>query len=145
AHQDGFGAAAGLQAEQGAAIVDQVELDVAAAAVELEVALALAVGGVAAPFDDRQVRVEEAVADRAHVGEVAVEVAVQVVEEQAADAARLLAVLEVEVLVAPALVRLVAFLAAERLAQIAGDAVPVQHVLVERVERGQVEAAAEPP
>src|SRR3546814_944398 len=79
------------------------------------------------------------------VAEVAVEIRVQVVEEQPADAARLVAVLEEEVLVAPALVRLVAFLATERLAQRARGAVPVQHVIVERIERGQVEAAAEPP
>ena len=43
-HQDALGAPARLQAEQRAAVVDQVELDVAAAAVGLEVALALAVG-----------------------------------------------------------------------------------------------------
>src|SRR5690606_14626950 len=119
------------QAEQGAAVVDQVELDVAAAAVELELAFALAVGRVAAALDDRQVGVEEAVAHGAQVREVGVEVAVQVVEEQAADAARLVAMLDEEVVVAPALVRVVARLSAERLAQVAGDAVPVQHVLVE--------------
>ena len=44
-HQDALGAPARLQAEQRAAVVDQVELDVAAAPVGLEVALALAVGG----------------------------------------------------------------------------------------------------
>ena len=98
-----------------------------------------------AALDQRQVGVEEAVADRALVGEVALEVLVQVVEEQAADAARLAAMLEQEVLVAPALVRVVARVAAERLAQRARGAVPVQHVLVERIERRQVEAAAEPP
>src|SRR3546814_1218073 len=53
AHKDRLGAAAGLQAEQGAAVVDQIELDVAAAAVELELAFALAPGRVAAALDDR--------------------------------------------------------------------------------------------
>ena len=42
-HQDRFGAPARLQAEERAAVAHQVELDVAAAAVGLEVALALAV------------------------------------------------------------------------------------------------------
>ena len=39
AHEDGFGAPAGFDAEPGAAILQQVELDVAAAPVELPVAL----------------------------------------------------------------------------------------------------------
>src|SRR5512147_1471909 len=95
AHQDRLGAAAALQAEQGAAVPDQVELDVAAAAVELELALALAVGGVAAALDDRKIRVEEVVAHAALVGEAGLErPAVEIIEEQPADAARLAAVLE---------------------------------------------------
>src|SRR5690606_14158160 len=130
--------------EVGAAVPDQVELDVAAAAVELELALALAVLRVPAALDDRQPGVEEAVADRARVGEVALEVVGQVVVEQAADAACLVAVPEEEVVVAPLLVRLVARLAAEGLAQRARGPVPVQHVLVEGIEWREVEAAAEP-
>jgi uncharacterized protein HemY len=43
-HQDRLGAPARLQAEQRAAVPDQVELDVAAAPVGLEVALAFAIG-----------------------------------------------------------------------------------------------------
>src|SRR3546814_9260267 len=132
-------------AEQGAAVVHQVELDVAAAPVQLELAFALAVGRVATTLDDRQVGIEEAVADRAQVAEVGIEAGVQVVEEQAADAAGFVAVLEEEILVAPLLVCVVALLAAERLAQRARDPVPMQHVFVERIERGQVEAATEPP
>src|SRR5436189_1746278 len=57
-HEDRLGAAAGLQAEQGAAVVDQVELDVAAAAVGLEAALALAVRRVLSFIDDRQIGIE---------------------------------------------------------------------------------------
>ncbi len=48
-HEDGFGASAGLQPEQGAAVVHQVELDVAAAPVQLESALAFTVGMILAP------------------------------------------------------------------------------------------------
>src|SRR5690606_7295474 len=117
----------------------------AAPPVELELALAFAVRRVAASLHDGQVGVEEAVADRAQVAEVGLEVLVQVVEEQAADAAGLVSMPEEEVLVAPPLVRVVARLAAVGLAQGARGAVPVQHVLVERIERGEVEAAAEPP
>ena len=53
--------------------------------------------------------------------------------------------LEEEILVAPLLVRGIARVAAEGVAQIARGAMPVAHVVVERIERGQVEAAAEPP
>src|SRR5690606_12669268 len=145
AHQDRLGAAAALQPEVGASVVDQVELDVAAAPVQLELALPLAPGRVLAAFDDRQVGIEETVADRAQIAEILFEVPLQVVEEQAADATRLVAVPEVEVFVAPALMRLVTLLPAERLAQRACCAMPVLHVLVDRIERSQVEAAAEPP
>src|SRR5690606_41660700 len=112
AHQDRLGASARLQAEMGAAVEHQVELDVAPASVQLELALALAIRRVLAAFHDRQVGVEEAIAHGAHVAEVGLEIALQVVEEQPANAAGLAALLEAEVLVAPALVRAVARLAA---------------------------------
>src|SRR5690606_8715273 len=110
----GFGAAAALQAEQRAAVVDQVELDVAAAPVQLELALALAVRRVLAVRDDGQVRIQEAVTDGTQIAEVLIEVLAQIVEEQPAHATGLVAVLEEEVLVAPALVRVVADLPAIR-------------------------------
>src|SRR3546814_2805885 len=75
---------------------------------------------------------------------VAFEVGVQVVEEQPAHATRFVAVLQEEIFVAPALVRGVAVVA-ERRAQVARGAVPVQYVLVDRIEGREVEAAAEPP
>src|SRR3546814_6659273 len=52
--------------------------------------------------------------------------------------------LQEEIFVAPALVRGVAVVA-ERRAQVARGAVPVQYVFVDRIERREVEAAAEPP
>ena len=59
---------------------------------------------LAPALDDRHVGGEEALADAAHEREAGVEAELgQVVEEDAADAARLVAVLEEEVLVAPAL------------------------------------------
>src|ERR1700674_5039275 len=70
-HQDRVGAAPGLQAEESAAVVEQVELDVAAAPIELELALAIAEGNAAAPLDDRQVRGEEGIAHPAQELETA--------------------------------------------------------------------------
>src|SRR5690606_32321806 len=101
-HQDAFGAAARLQAEQRAAVPHEVELDIAATAIGLEVALALAIGRVAAALQDGQVGLDEGVAHRADHREAALEAEFgEVIEEDAADAARLIAVLEEEVLVAP--------------------------------------------
>src|SRR3954452_6230358 len=98
-HEDRFGAPARLQAEQGAAVVDQVEFDIASAAVGLEFALALAERQALSSLDDRQIGGQEMLADRAHQREAGVEVGLgEVVEEDAADAARLVAMLEVEVL-----------------------------------------------
>src|SRR3546814_4249984 len=68
-HQDRFGAAAGLQTEMRAAIPDQIEFDIAPAAIQLPVAFAFAVRHVFAAFDNRQIGVEKMVADAALQGE----------------------------------------------------------------------------
>ena len=87
----------------------------------------------------------ERVADRPHDRERAVESALgEVVEEDAADAARLAPVLQVEVVVArllPARVQV----RAERRDRVAAGAVEVDRVLVVAVVRRQVHASAEPP
>jgi hypothetical protein len=70
-HQDRLDVPARLQPEQGPAVVDEVELDVAAAPQRLPAALALAVGRRAAPLDDRQVggqQRRDAVLDAGEVG-----------------------------------------------------------------------------
>src|SRR6202034_76947 len=91
-HEDRLGAVARLEAEERAAVVEEVELDVAPAPVELELSLALAVWGVSAAFDDRQVGGKEGIADAAQQLEAALEAAIpQVVEEEAADPPRLAA------------------------------------------------------
>src|SRR5207248_5985628 len=118
-----------LQAEQRAAVVDQVELDVAAAAVLLERLLLRRVRLRLAPPGDRQVGVEEVVAAVAHEGEQPAEVALEAVEEDAADAARLAAVWQVEVVVAPLLEAPVVGDVGVPHADVAPDAVEVDHVL----------------
>jgi hypothetical protein len=100
---------------------------------------------VLAALGDRQVGVEKAVADGLQESEATIETPfVQVVEEQSADAAGFVAVLEVKVFVAPLLVTWV-HVVAERLAQIAGNGVPLPAVFIEGIERRQVETASEPP
>jgi hypothetical protein len=66
---------------------------------------------------------------------------VEIVEEDAADAARFGAVLQVEVVVAPLLELRVEL----RSARAARRAVPVDGVLIETVIGREIEAAAEPP
>src|SRR5206468_445766 len=101
-HQDRLDIAAGFQTECGAAVVEQVELDVAAAAHQLMAALLLCPGEPhARPHDGRE-NGEQGVADRSDKGEVALPVAaVDIVEEDPAGTTRFAAVLQKEVLVAP--------------------------------------------
>src|SRR5262249_48959672 len=99
---------------------------------------------VAASRDDRQVRLQEVIADAAHVREAALETpCVEIIEEQSAHAARFVPVLQEEVPVAPVLV-LGIHGRAERSAGALRRAMPVQYILVERVVRREIEAAAEP-
>ena len=139
-HQDRFDPARRLEAEDRAAVVDQVELHVAAAAILLPGSLPLAVRQILPPPEDRQVRRQEAVAGIADEGEDAVEI----VEEDAADAAGLLAMRQVEILVAPLLELRMIDRGRMPGADVLPDAMEVDHVLAERIVRRQVRAAAEP-
>src|SRR5688572_4371807 len=145
-HQDGVGVAAGLEAEDSAAVVEQVELDIAAAADQL--AAALLVGPVAAHVaaHDLGIDRQERLADCAGEAEILVPVAgVEIVVEDAAEAARLLAVRQVEILVAPLLVaRIVAGVGV--VARALERGVEIGGILAVRLRehRRQVGAAAEP-
>src|SRR5687767_6952027 len=144
-HQNGFGATAGLQAERSAAVVHEIEFDITPTTIELEAAFALAVLRGASARDDRQISRKEMIADAALISEAALEAPlVEIVEEQSADAARLVAMLEEEIAIAPLLVALV-YVVAERRARLLRGAVPVQDIFIERIERREIEAAAEPP
>src|ERR1700730_10741516 len=103
-HQYGVDVAAGLEAEGGAAVVKQVELDIAAAADELVAALLRGPGLFHVAAHERGIDGEERLAHLLGEGEVALPVAaVDIVVEDTADAARLVAVLQKEILVAPLL------------------------------------------
>src|SRR5690606_5519506 len=97
AHQYRLDAATGLQTEERAAVVDEVELDVAATPDQLERALRLAPRRVAPAHHDRHIRIDERAADpfdkraRRLEGRAVLAVAetcrAEVVEEDAAHAA----------------------------------------------------------
>ena len=93
-----------LQAEDRAAVVEQVEFDVAAAADQLLLALGLAPGRREILSHQSGIDAQEGAADVLREGEGLVPVGFQIIVEDAADAARLVAVLEEEILVAPFLV-----------------------------------------
>src|SRR5690349_6684981 len=100
-----FGAPAGLQTEQRTAIPDQIEFDIPAAPIRLEIPLALAIRLILAPRQNRLVGREKVIADRLRQRETALEAAVgDIIEKNAADPARFAAMLEKKILVAPALV-----------------------------------------
>ena len=103
-HQDGLGIAAGLQAELGAAVVEQVELHIAAAAHQLVGLVGVRPASSHVPSDDVGIDVQKCESHRLGEGEIPLPVAgVQPVVEDAAHAARLAAVRQEEVLVAPLL------------------------------------------
>ena len=115
------------------AVVEEVELDVASPAQQLELPLGLAVGCLLPQLDQRQVGREVAVAGPPDELEAGLEALLgQVVEEEASDPARLLAMGQEEVLVAPLLQPCVGA-GAERLAALPGDLVPVDAVRLESV------------
>ncbi len=136
---------AGLQAEQGAPVVDQIEFHVAAAAVELEVPFSFTKRRILAFFHDGQVGIQVAVTHRLHECEASFEPPlIQVVEEQAADTPGFVAVFQEEVFITPLLVAGIDI----RAKGFAGGlcrAVPVNSVFLEAVIRGEIIAAAEPP
>src|SRR5215469_7786349 len=91
-HQDRLGVAAGLQPEHGAAVIEQIEFDIAAAADELMAPLLFRPRKRHARPYDRGEHAEEGCADRADKREVAFPIAaVEIIEEDPADAARLTA------------------------------------------------------
>src|SRR6266852_443325 len=147
-HQDRLDIAAGLEAEQRAAVVEQVELDITAASDELVTALLRRPRLEHVPADQHRVDGEEGFADIVGEGEVAlpaaaVAAAVEIVEEDAADAARLVAVLEEEILIAPFLEALVV-VGIVRIARGLERGMKITRIGFVREHRGEIGAAAEP-
>src|SRR5258708_1029144 len=91
-HEDGLGASAGLESEQGATVVDEVEFGIPAATVFLEGPLSFRVGHVLAALDNRRIGAQESVASVLDEVEQFGEIAFQIIKEYPADAACLVAV-----------------------------------------------------
>src|SRR5438552_11354572 len=101
-HQDRLDIAAGLEAKAGAAVVKEIELDIAAAADQLVLPLRRGPRPVHALAHDRREHREKRVADRPDKREIALPIAaVEIIEKDAAGAARLAAMRQIEILVAP--------------------------------------------
>ena len=103
-HQNGFGSATRFKTENRAAIVEEIELDIAAAAIKLILTLLLAdtahscVVVAMGTYASRK-----CVADLLNELEILVPVAFKVIEKKAADAAHFSAMFQREVFVAPLL------------------------------------------
>src|SRR5947207_6821927 len=143
-HQDRLDIAAGLEAKAGAAVVKEIELDIAAAADQLVLPLRRGPRPVHALAHDRREHREKRVADRPDKREIALPIAaVEIIEKDAAGAARLAAMLQIEILVVPLSeagigIRLVAVAGCgERRVKLFGCGRI-------GIDRGQVGAAAEP-
>ncbi len=143
-HEDRLDIAAGREAEQRAAIIKQIELDVAAAPHELVAALPIGPGFQHVASHDRRVDGEKGLADVAREGEVPRPIAaVEIVEKNAADATRLIAVLKEEIRVAPFLEALV-IAGIVRVARGFERGVKIAGIDVVRHHRRQIGTAAEP-
>src|SRR6476661_4023295 len=147
--QDGLDIAAGLEAEERAAIVEKIEFDIAAAADELLLAVGFSPVERHVSANDRRIDVAECAADILHESKVGVPVAgIEIVEEDAADAARLVAMREEEIIIAPFLVfgivgdRMRFAGAAHRAVE--GETVGIVLPPPAFEQRGKVGAAAEP-
>src|ERR1700684_3609690 len=129
-HQDRLGAAARLQSEQGAPVVHQIEFHVSAAAVQLELAFAIAVRLVLAPFQQGQECGQKVIANAALKCKATTKAAVvQIVEEQSADAAGFVSMRQEKIAVAPSLIFLVS-VRPERLTGVARATMPMEHILI---------------
>src|SRR5690349_17355007 len=96
--------AAGLEPEDGAAVVEQVELDIAAAPYELLLAIFLGPRRHHVAADDLRIDIEKGATHLLREGEVGLPVSrVEIIVEDAADAAHLTSVRQIEILVAPLL------------------------------------------
>src|SRR6185369_12166815 len=101
-HQDRLDIAAGLQPEAGAAVVQQVELDIAPAPDQLMATLFRRPRPVHPLPNDGGIDLEKRLADTAAERKIALPVAaVEIIEKDAAGAARLVAMWQEEILVAP--------------------------------------------
>src|ERR1700684_3322002 len=99
--EDGVDIAAGAQAENGAAVIEQIELDIAAAAHQLF--LALGFGPRFCEILSYQFRIdaEESAADVLSEGKRRIPIGLEIIVKDPADAAHFIAVLEKEIFVAP--------------------------------------------
>ena len=148
AHQDALDTAArGIQSKSSPAVMHEIELNIAPAPDLLPLLLLLGEGEVLAALDDGDVGRQERGEAVLHEGEQLLLVLlglVQVIEEDAADAARLASVLVVEVFVTPFLearvVQLVVLVAGRF-----DGVVKMDCVFVEEVARREVGSAAVPP
>src|SRR6185436_15042001 len=143
AHQNGFGAASRFQPEYGAAVIKQIEFHIPAAAVQLKLTLFVRERFVAAPEQNWQVSGKERVAQFRNECEILIALAFEVVEEQAPNTPGFIAMFQKEIFVAP-LFKSRIVLRIVPVANVLEGPMEVNGILLMRIIRSQVRAAAEP-
>mmetsp|Transcript_57784 Transcript_57784/g.132724 ORF Transcript_57784/g.132724 Transcript_57784/m.132724 type:complete len:209 (+) Transcript_57784:433-1059(+) len=144
-HENALDATARLEAEDSAAVVDEVELDITAASHLLPLSLFLRERIILVLLNQRQVGRHDRIEALFRESEDRLGVAVvQVVEEDATKATRLATVLDVEILVGPLLeLGVVAWIVL--VARLLVRTMEVLHIVLKEVRGRQVRAAAKPP
>src|SRR5262249_21393988 len=98
AHQNRFGPAPGFQSRNSSSIVQEIELNIAASAIELILTFTIGIRLNHAPLGDRHVGIEKRVADVADECKVPLTIPFEIIEKHTADTAHFTAMLQGEIL-----------------------------------------------
>src|SRR5262249_24693453 len=101
AHQNGFGAAARFQPENRTPVIEQIEFDIAAAAVKLILPFVFAIRLFHPALNNRKVSVNQRISGILDEGKILFLVVLKIVEEYSGDTSNLTAMLQRKVLVTP--------------------------------------------
>src|SRR5262249_7586342 len=99
--QDGFNVAAGLQAENGTAVIQEIEFNVATAADQLFLAVSFGPGDCEVPANQPWVDSQECSTNILRECKRLIPIRFEIIIKYAADAARFVSVLEKKIVVAP--------------------------------------------
>src|SRR5262249_20806539 len=142
-HQNRFRSAARFESKDRPTIVEKIEFDVAASTIQLILTLAFTVRLIHSSSCDWKVCVQKSVPHIVNEGEVLFTLSLQVIEENAPDAAHLAAMLECEIFIAPLLESWIE-LGVVAIASLLDGSMKVPSVFVDRVIGSEIHSTAKP-
>src|SRR6267142_693359 len=143
AHENRLGSSASFQSKDRPAIIEEVELDIPAAPVELIFAFAVSVGQVHPPLCDWQIRVQERVTDVTNKREGLVGITLDIVEENPANTSHFTAMFQHKVFIARFLESRIK-LRVVTIARLLDGAMEVDRIFSKGIARSEIRSSAEP-